>query len=310
MKKIALALILIVVAIVGVQALAKKAPQRSAQENVQASSPTVGPALGTAGAYNCEKGTLTTSGSTALAPLVQEVAKKYQAKCSAAHITVNLGGSGTGLANVENGSSDIGDSDIFSKTGQEDLLDHQVGVVIFTIVVNSKVTVTGLTTDQIKGIYTGKITNWKEVGGSDMPIVVVSRPTSSGTRATFQKYVLDTVESVTGPESLTTDSAGTVVKNVQDTDGAIGYVGSGPAKKAGLTVLKIDNVEPGATTVKDNSYKFWNIEHMYTKGAAKPLAQALIDYMLSDDGKTAATSLDYVAISDVSEAILKTHQLH
>lgn len=266
--------------------------------------------LGTAGAYNCEKGSLSVSGSTALAPLVQDVAKKYQAKCSSAKITVNLGGSGTGLANVENGSSDIGNSDIFSKKGQEDLVDHQVAVVIFTMITNNKVNIAGLTTEQLKNIYAGQITNWKEVGGSDLPIVVVSRPTSSGTRATFQKYVLGTVESITGPKNLTTDSTGTVVKNVQQTDGAIGYVASGPAKQAGLNILKIDNIEPAPANVVNNNYKFWNIEHMYTKGKAKSLAQALIDYMISEDGKTSATSLDYMAISDIPQAALQTHQQH
>lgn len=269
------------------------------------------PTLGKAGSYNCEKGNLTTSGSTALAPLVQAVAKKYQAKCIGTNITVNLGGSGTGLANVENGSSNIGDSDIFSKKGQEDLVDHQVAVVIFTMIINSKVlNVTNLSTDQIKGIYSGQITNWKEVGGQNLPIVVVSRPTSSGTRATFQQYVLGTVESISGPSSLTTDSTGTVVKNVQQTDGAIGYVASGPASQSGLTFLSIDNILPTPANIKNNSYKFWNIEHMYTKGKAKLLAQALIDYMLSSDGKAAAAELNYVAISDIPQTILQTHQVH
>jgi len=147
--------------------------------------------LGTPGTYSCIQGSITASGSTALQPLVSDVAKKYEAKCSGASITVNLGGSGTGLANAENGSSDIGNSDIFAKTGQEDLVDHQVAVVVFNIIVNSKVTgITNLTTAQLKAIYSGQTKNWKELGGADLPIVVVSRPTSSGTRATFQKYVL------------------------------------------------------------------------------------------------------------------------
>jgi len=267
--------------------------------------------LGTPGSYTCVQGSLTAAGSTALAPLVTDVAKKYQAKCSGSTITVNLGGSGTGLSSAENGSIDIGNSDISAKTGQEDLVDHQVSVVIFTLMVNSKVTgVKSLTTDQLKGIYSGKIKNWSEVGGPSMPIVVVSRPTSSGTRATFQKYVLGTVETITGPTNLTTDSTGTVVKNVQQTDGAIGYAASGPAKKSGLTILNIDGQAPTPDTIKSNAYKFWNIEHMYTKGKPKDLAQALIDYMTSSDGKDSAQSLDFVAITDVPSAALQTHQVH
>src|SRR4051812_14853031 len=125
MKKIILPIIIVIIAIVAVVWISnnsKNASNKStATENAptkeQASTTSNGPAMGTPGAYNCMKGSITASGSTALAPLVQDVSKKYQAKCSGANITVNLGGSGTGLANVENGSSDIGNSDIYAKTG-------------------------------------------------------------------------------------------------------------------------------------------------------------------------------------------------
>jgi phosphate transport system substrate-binding protein len=279
--------------------------------NTSSGGSTAPTTLGTPGTYTCVQASITAAGSTALAPLVTDVAKKYQAKCSGSTITVNLGGSGTGLSSAENGSIDIGNSDIFAKTGQEDLVDHQVSVVIFDLMLNSKVTgVKSLTTDQLKGIYSGKTKNWSEVGGPSMPIVVVSRPTSSGTRATFQKYVLGTVETITGPANLTTDSTGTVVQNVQKTDGAIGYAASGPAKKSGLTILSIDGQASTPDNIKTNAYKFWNIEHMYTKGKPKDLAQALIDYMTSSDGKASAESLDFVAITDVPSSALKTHQTH
>ena len=265
--------------------------------------------LGTPGSYNCVQGSITAAGSTALAPLVTDVAKKYQAKCSGASITVNLGGSGTGLSSAENGSIDIGNSDIYSKAGQEDLVDHQVSVVLFDLIVNSKVTgVKSLTIDQLKGIYSGATKNWSQVGGPNLPIVVVSRPTSSGTRATFQQYVLGTVETINGPANLTTDSTGTVVKNVEQTAGAIGYAASSAAKQSGLTVLQIGGADATAANVANNSYPFWNIEHMYTKGKPKDLAQALIDYMASDDGKASAQTLDFIAISDVPQATLQTHQ--
>ena len=273
------------------------------------STPSAPSTLGTPGSFNCVQGSLTAAGSTALAPLVQAVAKDYQAKCSGANITVNLGGSGVGLASAENGSVQIGNSDVFKKTGQEDLVDHQVAVVIFTVVINSKVTgVTNLTTAQIKGIYSGSIKNWNQVGGPNLPIVVVSRPTTSGTRATFQSYVLGGPETITGPTSLVTDSTGTVATEVNQTAGAIGYVTTGAAKKLSLTMVNIDGNAPTATLVEPNTYKFWNIEHMYTKGKANNLSQALIDYMLSDQGKQEATTLDFVAITDMQQASLQAHQ--
>jgi len=283
-------------------------PSSSTPSSGSSSSSTT---LGTPGSYNCVSGSITAAGSTALQPLVSAVAKQYEAKCSGASITVNLGGSGTGLANAENGSVDIGNSDIFAKPGQEDLVDHQVAVVVFNLVLNSKVTgVTSLTTAQLKQIYSGQATNWSQFGGPSLPIVVVSRQTSSGTRATFQKYVLGTVESVTGPSNLTTDSTGTVIKNVEQTAGAIGYAASAAAKKSGLTILKIDNVQATYYNVKNNTYKFWNIEHMYTKGKPKDLAQALIDYMTSADGKTTAQTLSFIAITDMPQTAIQTHQVH
>src|SRR2546430_195771 len=110
--------------------------------------------LGTPGSYSCVTGSITASGSTALAPLVKAVAQQYSTKCSGATITVNLGGSKTGLANAEAGSVNIGNSDVKADpVTQSDLVDHQVSVVIFAVIVNKGVGVTSLTTDQIKSIY-------------------------------------------------------------------------------------------------------------------------------------------------------------
>ncbi|MGH2478890.1 MAG: phosphate ABC transporter substrate-binding protein, partial [Ktedonobacteraceae bacterium] len=260
--------------------------------NAGSSTPTTtAHTLGTPGAYNCVAGSLTLSGSTALAPLVQKIATAYQGRCSSAHITVNLGGSKTGLSQVEAGSVGIGNSDIFSQPGQGDLVDHQVSVVVFGVLVNAHVGMSKLTTAQIQGIYAGTYTNWKQVGGPDKPIVVVSRPASSGTRATFQQYILGGPEKVAGPSSLTTDSTGTVITNVAQTDGAIGYASTGPAlANSGVTLLSIDGNAPTASLVESNTYKFWNIEHMYTRGQPTQLEQALLDYMDSSDGQVAAAS--------------------
>ena len=265
--------------------------------------------LGTPGQYTCVQGSITASGSTALAPLVQAVAKDYETKCSSASITVNLGGSKTGLSQVESGAVQIGNSDVFASKTQSDLVDHQVSVVIFAIGINSKVTgVTNLTTTQIKGIYSGSIKNWNQVGGPNLPIVVISRPASSGTRTTFQQYVLGGPETIKGPSNLTTDSTGTVIQNIKSTDGAIGYAALGPAKKADLTLVSVDGNAPMPELVKNNTYKFWNIEHMFTKGKPRDLAQALIDYMLSPQGKMEAATLSFIPLSDMSSDAIQAHQ--
>src|SRR6266700_1737662 len=108
---------------------------------------TAGSTAGTPGAYNCVSGTLTVSGSTALQPLADAVAKDYQKKCTGANITVGPGGSKKGLTDAESGASGIGNSDVFASSTQSDLVDHQVAVVVFALITNPSVTgVTNLTT--------------------------------------------------------------------------------------------------------------------------------------------------------------------
>jgi phosphate transport system substrate-binding protein len=273
------------------------------------SGTTTSSTLGTPGSFNCVTGSITASGSTALAPLVKAVATSYQGKCSGATITVNLGGSKTGLSQVESGAVNIGNSDVAANPAtQSDLVDHQVAIVIFAMIVNKGVGVTNLTTDQIKGIYAGTTTNWSQVGGGNIPIVVVSRPATSGTRATFSKYVIGGPEKVSGPSSLTTDSTGTVITNVGQNAGAIGYAATGPAMKvSAVTLISIDGTAPTPDNTKSNTYKFWNIEHMYTKGPATGLAQAFIDYMTSPDAETIALQQDFVPISQMSPNAITAH---
>jgi phosphate transport system substrate-binding protein len=276
------------------------------------STPSTSSKLGTPGAFTCVQGSITASGSTALQPLVTKVAQDYQSKCPGANITVSPGGSKVGLSNAENGTSQIGNSDIFAAPTQSDLVDHQVAVVVFVLAVNPSVTgVTNLTTDQIKSIYTGKVTNWNQVGGPDQTIVAVERPASSGTRATFKQYILGgAAEAPAQSKSLTVDSTGTVIQTVEQTKGAIGYVTLGAAQAEGskLVILNIDGNAPNEDLVKNNTYKFWNIEHMYTKGSASGLAQALIDYMASDSAKSIASSLKFILKPDMSQAALQAHQ--
>ncbi len=260
--------------------------------------------------FSCVAGSITASGSTALQPYVQAVAKAYQAKCSSAKITVLPGGSKKGLADAENGVSQIGNSDVPATTAQTDLVDHQVAIVIFVMIVNPDVKLTNLKTADIQGIYEGKVTNWNQVGGPNLPISVVSRPATSGTRATFKKFMLDNKnETPAQAKNLTVDSTGTVVQTVEQTSGSIGYVALGGAQSVGnkVTVLQIDGKDANEANVKTNDYKFWNIEHMYTKGQPSGLAQAFLNYMLTEDALKISDSLAFVRITNVPQDVLTTH---
>ncbi len=249
-------------------------------------------------------GTITAAGSTALQPLAELGAKSFLDKNPGATVNVQGGGSGTGLKLVLEGSVEIGNSDIYAKDKEgidaAALKDNKVCVIGISAVTNPKSKVESLTKAQLIDIFTGKIKNWKEVGGADMKITVINRPKSSGTRATFKEFGLDKKEEVAG---LTQDSSGAVKQAVKQTDGAISYLAlsyfADAANKEGLTVLKIDGVEANAQNISTDKYKIWAYEHMYTKGEPTGITKSYLDYMVSDEMKAGITKLGYVPMADM-----------
>jgi phosphate transport system substrate-binding protein len=220
-------------------------------------------------------------------PVVDAAAKLYVKACAGSTISVQGGGSGTGLTQVAQGAVNIGNSDV---TAQEKLKpdqastleDHIVLKQGWVMVVNQSVTgITSLTTQQAKDIWTGKTANWKEVGGPDQPIVLILRPASSGTRATFKKIVLGGADEATSA-ALTEDSNGAVAKAIGTTPGSTSYIGLAyyQANKAGVTPLKLDGVDATPANITNGTYKLSANGNMYTKGAASGLSQAFIDFML------------------------------
>ena len=235
-------------------------------------------------------GKVTVSGSSALLPLAKDAAQKFKAKNDQVSITLNAGGSGTGLKQVSEGSVDIGNSDVFAneklpEAKAAELVDHKVAVTVMAPVVSKEIgtNVKSLTKAQLQDIFTGKVTNWKDVGGPDEAVVLITRPSTSGTRALFTKYALDGKEELSN-KSMETDDSGTLVQTVSQTKGAIGYVAlSYLMNNNTVTPLAIDGVEPTLDNVYNGKYPVWGYEHMYTKGEATGAVKAFIDFIMSKD---------------------------
>ncbi len=206
---------------------------------------------------------ITIAGSTALLPLVKDAAAAYQAAHPDVKISVSGGGSGTGINQVAAKAIDIGDSDITAPAHPE-LHDNRVAVVGFAVVTNPGVTVKNLSKKQLQDIFSGKATNWKDVGGSDQKIVVVNRPRNSGTRAVFAKTVMGNVP--ISESGITEDATGTVVSALKQTPGAISYAAFSGTRGSGLTEVSVDGVAPTDDNIVTGKYAVWSYEHMFTNG--------------------------------------------
>lgn len=258
-------------------------------------------------------GNISADGSSALQPLVQAVAGVFD-QGNGTHSTINAGGSGKGLTDVNNGAVQIGMSDIYqSSKNITGLTDHQVAVVAFTLVVSNDISskVQNLTTKQIQDIYHGNITNWSQIGGPNELVTVVNRPTNSGTRATFEQYVLGDKNEVPG-NTLTQDNTGAVFQAITSTPGSIGYVATGfvtTASASGAPApICIDGYKASATDINSGKYKFWNIEHAYTKGPATGAAKALLQFVESSAVQTTLVpKLNYYTITSIAQSAIQSH---
>ncbi|GGF62800.1 phosphate-binding protein [Paenibacillus albidus] len=246
-------------------------------------------------------GSILASGSTALQPLVEQVAEKFMDKNAGVDIQVQGGGSGTGLTQVAEKQVDIGNSDVFAeeKLKGDDaekaaaLVDHQVAVVAIAAVAHKDAGVDGLTKQQLVDIFSGKVTNWKEVGGADQKIQIINRPGSSGTRATFENFALGTkTEDLQG--SIQEDSSGTVKKMIGETPGAIGYLALSYLDDS-VKTLSYDGVEPSVDNVISGKYPVWAYQHMYTNGEPNETVKAFLDYIMTEEVQTAdVVELGYI----------------
>jgi len=246
--------------------------------------------------------TLKVTGSTTVLPVAQAAADAYSKDHASADIQVTGGGSSVGVQSIGKGTADIGMS---SRDLKAEEITRYPNLVVTTIandgiavIVHPTNTVPGLALAQVREIYAGNITNWKDVGGPDQVIVVIGRDSASGTREFFSEKVMNQ-QNYTRTQ-LEKNSNGAVQQTVIQTPGAVGYVGLGYLNNGVRAVPILVNGEPvvpSVATVVSNKYPISRPLIMITPGAPAGLAREYLDYILSPAGQKIITDEGFVPIT-------------
>ncbi len=263
--------------------------------------------LGACGEKSKKVESMSIKGSDTMLPLSQKSSEKFMADHPEATITVTGGGSGVGISALLEGTTDLAQSSRKIKFDEEQKLEdagkHAVEAIVaydaLAVVIHSGNKVNQLTREQMEGIFTGAITNWKEVGGEDLKIVPYSRETSSGTYEFFKESVLANKNYVNGIMSM--PATGAIVQSVSQTPGAIAYIGL-PYLNVSVQAVEVSYdggttfVAPSVAAAKDGSYPIVRPLYYYYEQGNAERVKPFIDYMFSEVGQALVAELGYITV--------------
>ncbi|GBG07744.1 MULTISPECIES: phosphate ABC transporter substrate-binding protein [Paenibacillus] len=240
-------------------------------------------------------GSVTVAGSTSVQPLAEELGTAYMGTNGDARIEVSGGGSGAGVKAAQAGTADIGMASRAIKDDETGIEPIVIAIDGIAVVANSANEVENLTVDQVKGIFSGQIKNWSEVGGKDGNIVVINREEGSGTRDAFGEIVLGEEPFVA--EAIIQNSTGAVREAVSQDANAIGYISTGGLNDS-VKAVKVDEHEPTEENIKSGLYPIQRPFNFLVGDSKDPsaVAQAFIDYVLSDAGQAIVAENGYVTV--------------
>lgn len=269
------------------------AVESSAAESTVAESSAAAPAETTADL----SGSISMVGSTSMEKLANALSEAFMEKYPDVTVTAEFVGSGAGVEAVTNGTADIGNSSRSLKDEEKaaGVVENVVAIDGIAVCVDPANEVANLTKEQLTNIYNGTVTNWKEVGGADEPIIVIGREAGSGTRGAFEELV-DLVDGCKYANEL--DSTGAVIAKVASTPGAIGYA-SLDALDDSVKALSLEGVEATAENIKADNYFLSRPFVMATKGEISEqndLVQAWFDFVLGDEGQQVASEVGLITV--------------
>ena len=242
-------------------------------------------------------GSISMVGSTSMEKFANALSETFMEKYPKVTVTAEFVGSGAGVEAVANGSADIGNAsrNLKDEEKAKGVVENIVAIDGIAVVVDPANTVEDLTKDQLAGIYDGTVTNWKDVGGSDAPIVVVGRESGSGTRTAFEE-LLKLEDKCKYANEL--DSTGAVMAKVASTPGAIGYVSLDVLDDT-MENVKLDGSEPTEENIKAGNYFLSRPFVMATKGEISEqndLVKALFDFIHSEEGTELVKSVGLISV--------------